>query len=143
MARPTRYKAEYAKQAEKLTKLGAIDKDLADFFGVTEQTINNWKDKHKPFFESLKKGKEWADSLVEQALFKRAVGCSHPEERAFMHEGIVQVETLTKHHPPDTAACFIWLKNRKPEEWRDKKEVHTNVPTAFNFNVQVPDAKND
>ena len=29
-----------------------------------------------------------------------------------------------EHFPPDTAAAFIWLKNRQPHRWRDKKEVH-------------------
>ena len=31
--------------------------------------------------------------------------------------------TYTEHFPPDTAAAFIWLKNRQPHRWRDKKEV--------------------
>ena len=32
--------------------------------------------------------------------------------------------TYEEHFPPDTAAAFIWLKNRQPHRWRDKKEVH-------------------
>lgn len=41
--RPTKYKEEYTAQARKLCLLGHTDKDLADFFEVTFQTINNWK----------------------------------------------------------------------------------------------------
>jgi len=41
--RPTKYLSEYNEQVEKLCKLGATDKQLADFFNVTEKTINNWK----------------------------------------------------------------------------------------------------
>jgi hypothetical protein len=41
--RPTKYKSEYVQDVEKLCKLGATDKDLADFFSVNEGTINEWK----------------------------------------------------------------------------------------------------
>ena len=26
------------------------------------------------------------------------------------------------HLPPDTHACIFWLRNRRPEEWREKRE---------------------
>ena len=58
MGRPTKYKAEYAEQAAKLCALGAVDAQLADFFGVSEPTINAWKDKHPAFLKSLKESKE-------------------------------------------------------------------------------------
>ena len=55
--RPTSYRDEYADWALKLTKLGATDKDMAEAFVVKEQTLNNWKQAHPEFFESIKKGK--------------------------------------------------------------------------------------
>ena len=55
--RPTNYKKEYDEQAYKLCLLGATDKEMADFFNVKEQTINNWKKNHPSFFESIKRGK--------------------------------------------------------------------------------------
>ena len=27
-----------------------------------------------------------------------------------------------KHYPPDVTACIFWLKNRCPDEWRDRHE---------------------
>ena len=54
VGRPTRYKQEYAEQALKLCRLGAKDSELADFFQVSEQTINAWKKAHPEFLESLK-----------------------------------------------------------------------------------------
>lgn len=60
--RPSLYKEEYADQAYNYCLLGATDKDLANFFDVTETTINNWKLDHHEFFESIKKGKEIADA---------------------------------------------------------------------------------
>ena len=44
--RPTDYKKEYDEQAYKLTLLGAVDTELANFFNVAEATIHNWKINH-------------------------------------------------------------------------------------------------
>ena len=60
--RPSQYKAEYCEQAYKLCLLGATDVQLADFFGVSEQTLNTWKQKHPKFLESLRAGKDEADA---------------------------------------------------------------------------------
>lgn len=118
--RPTRYKKEFAVQAKVLCRLGAIDKDLAEFFGVKEQTINNWKKSHPEFFESLKESKEGANEIVKQSLFKRAIGYSHPDLHISSHQGKITKTKLTKHYPPETVAAIFWLKNRDPENWRDK-----------------------
>lgn len=121
--RPTKYRDTYPKQAEKLCRLGAIDLDLADFFEVSEDTIYEWKNKHPEFSEALKRGKPTANERVKESLFNRAVGYSHPEEKVFCHQGEIITHQTTKHYPPDTAACFIWMKNRDPENWRDRHEI--------------------
>ena len=118
--RPTDYKEEYNEQARKLCLLGATDAEMGDFFGVTEQTINNWKTAHPTFFESIKDGKEKADAEVAQSLYHRALGYSHPEDKIFCARSKVTTVPTIKHYPPDTAAAFIWLKNRAG--WRDKQE---------------------
>lgn len=122
--RPSSYRPEYAEQAAKLCKLGATDKELADFFEVTEPTINNWKAQFPDFFKSLKRGKDEADERVEQSLYRRALGYSHEAVKIFKNkdEDAVLVP-YTEHYPPDTVACIFWLKNRKPEVWRDKVDV--------------------
>lgn len=123
MARKSSYKPEYALQAAKLTKLGAIDIELADFFEVSEKTINNWKKNFPEFLQSLKQGKDEADTRVKQALYHRAIGYSHPEDKIFNNgtdEGLV-VPTI-KHYPPDATSCIFWLKNRDPENWRENKD---------------------
>jgi hypothetical protein len=28
-----------------------------------------------------------------------------------------------EHHPPDIGAAKVWLYNRQPERWRDRKQV--------------------
>lgn len=120
--RPTKYKAEYAKQAEKLCKLGATDKELAEFFEVSEVTINAWKAKYTGFLKALKAGKGEADDRVERSLYQRAVGYSHPDTHISNYQGAVTKTDITKHYPPDTTAAIFWLKNRRKDEWRDKYE---------------------
>lgn len=110
------------KQAEKFCKLGAIDKELADFFDIAVSTLNLWKSEYPKFMESIKKGKDMADAEVAEKLFRRATGYNHPEVDIKMFEGAIIQTRLTKHYPPDTAAAIFWLKNRQRKKWRDKIE---------------------
>jgi DNA-binding XRE family transcriptional regulator len=122
--RPSKYKEEYAEQAYKLCLLGATDKSLADFFEVSEQTLNAWKSQQPKFLESLKRGKEIADATVAQKLYHRAIGYEHPEIITATHQGqITDTMEVTKHYAPDPTAAIFWLKNRKPKEWRDKQDI--------------------
>jgi hypothetical protein len=128
MGRPTAYKSEYAEQAYKLCLLGATDGKMADFFGVSEQTVNAWKLAHADFLESITRGKESADAEIAQALFHRAKGYSHPEvDIRVVALDIVQTP-LVKHYPPDTQAASLWLRNRQPKLWRDKQDLEHSGP---------------
>ncbi len=119
---PTLFKAEYCEQAYRLCLLGAKDKEIAEFFGVDERTINRWKEAHSKFCQSLKEGKEDADSVIAKSLYHRAKGYSHPEVHISVWQGQVIETQLTKHYPPDTTACIFWLKNRQSDKWRDRHE---------------------
>ncbi|MEX3036440.1 terminase [Serratia fonticola] len=123
LGRPTAYKDEYADQARKLCLLGHTDAELAEFFEVSEQTINAWKKAQPAFLESIKKGKAFADSEVASKLFHRATGYEHPEDDIRSVEGAIVITPTIKRYPPDTAAAIFWLKNRQRDKWRDKQEV--------------------
>ena len=126
--RKSEYQKEYADQALKLCLLGAIDKELAEFFSVSVQTLNKWKKDYPEFLESLKKGKNIADANVASRLYNRAIGYSCKATKFATSEGrITDSKEYIEHDPPDTTAAIFWLKNRQPEKWRDKKEVYTNV----------------
>lgn len=126
--RPTAYKAEFAKQAAKLSDLGATDRDMADFFGVSERTLNTWKLKHPAFLQSIKVGKEAADDRVEQSLYRKATGYSFDAEKIFQYEGLPVRVDYVEHVPPSDTAAIFWLKNRRKEQWRDKTDVeHTGL----------------
>jgi hypothetical protein len=126
--RPSAYKAEYAEQAYKLCLLGATDAKMADFFGVSEQTINAWKLAHPNFLESITRGKDGADAEIAAALFHRAKGYSHPEVDIKVVAAEIVQTPLTKHYPPDTQAASLWLRNRQPKLWRDKQDMELTGP---------------
>lgn len=121
--RPTKYKPEYAEQARKLCLLGHTDVELAQFFEVSEDTINEWKKTYEEFSESIKKGKEFADVDVAESLYHRALGYSHPEVDIKIYAGEIIKTPIIKHYPPDTTAAIFWLKNRQKGKWRDKQEL--------------------
>lgn len=130
--RPSGYKAEFAEQAKKLCRLGATNADLADFFGVTFQTINNWRVAHQEFFDALKIGKDETDQQVERSLFQRAMGYTCNEDDIRVIDNQIVITPTIKHYPPDTTAMIFWLKNRKPVEWRDKQEIeHSGMPMVI------------
>jgi hypothetical protein len=129
--RPSRYRPEFAEQAMKLCRLGATDRELADFFSCDVATVHRWKTAHGEFRDALKDGKERADSEVADKLFKRATGYSHPETKFATHEGVItDSKEYTKHYAPDTIACIFWLKNRRPDLWRDKVGLEHSGPNG-------------
>ncbi len=121
--RPTDYRPEYAKQALYLCKLGATDAEMAEFFGCSVPTLYRWQVENQEFHKSIKLGKKEPDDRVERSLYQRAVGYSHPDVHISNYQGQVTITPIVKHYPPDVAAAFIWLKNRRPEFWRDKHEI--------------------
>jgi hypothetical protein len=123
--RPTDYKSEFANEAKGLCEQGATDKELAEYFGVSDRTINRWKVEFPEFRQSLKAGKDAADDRVEASLYHRAVGYSHEAVKIFMPANAPApvYAPFTEHLPPDTTAAIFWLKNRRPAEWRDKQDI--------------------
>ena len=132
--RPSVYKDDFARQAQKLCEIGATDQEIADFFGVDVRTIYRWKHVHDEFCHALKAGKEVSDERVVRSLFQRAVGYEQDEVKIFMPAGADEpvYAPFRAKIAPDTTAAIFWLKNRRPEEWRDKTEF------AGSFNVTVP-----
>lgn len=115
---------------------GLTDEQIAKNMGISKQTLYDWKKKYPDFSDSLKKAKEVVDREIENALFERAKGGIHEVKKTFkvkqtyydaqgrkcekeeLRTGIDEV-----YIPGDTTAQIFWLKNRRPDKWRDKQDV--------------------
>ena len=111
---------------------GLTNEQIAQNVGINVKTLWEWERKYHPICNALKKGKEVVDIQVENALLKRALGYTYTEKTkearlnplTKQYELIVTKE-VEKEVIPDTTAQIFWLKNRKPEEWRDKREAQS------------------
>ena len=128
--RPTLFRPEYVEQARKLAEMGHIDCEIARFFGVGDQTFRSWRARYPELGEALKVGKEVADDRVERSLYTKAVGFTIDTEKVFCSEGRIIRAKTKQYYPPDTAAAFIWLKNRRG--WTDRARLEfTPGPGSF------------
>lgn len=118
-------KYEYWLTDEGLTLLegwardGLTDEQIAHNAGITAVTLYDWKKKYPKISEALKRGKEVVDFEVENALLQKALN-------------------------GDTTAQIFWLKNRRPDKWRDKPNISVdlNIPATEkldNILVQLRD----
>lgn len=100
---------------------GLTDEQIAEKMGIAVKTLYEWKKRYGKICEALKRGKEVIDRQVENALLKRALGYTYEEIKEKQEGGVITERTVTKKEVvPDTTAQIFWLKNRKPEVWRDK-----------------------
>lgn len=109
---------------------GLTEEQIAHNMGIRRETLIEWKKKYPNISNTLKRGKEIIDRQVENALLKRALGYSYKEttRELIFDNGTGKTEfkitkEVEKEVVPDTTAQIFWLKNRKPEEWREKQEV--------------------
>jgi hypothetical protein len=122
--RPSKLTKEVQETAIDLAKKGKTEVQISEIIGVHPTTLSYWKGNYKQFSYALKEAKQDADDLVEASLFRKATGYYHTEEKVFLTRdgGVKRVETV-KHTPPDTTAAIFWLKNRRPERWRESYQV--------------------
>jgi hypothetical protein len=127
--RPKKYDPKVTPQLAKwMCRSGLTDEQMSKELGISVATIHNWKKKYPEFLESLKESKDFVDSLVEDCLLKRALGYEYEEIKTIAKKDkdgeikTTRIEKTRKTVVPDTTAQIFWLKNRKPEQWRDKIE---------------------
>lgn len=101
---------------------GLTDAEVEKHIGISHSTFCEWKRKYPDLSDALTRGRARADAVVENALYKQAVG--------FIEEH--EVETVTKdgkiikyiertYNKPDTKAMIFYLTNRLPKEYRSDR----------------------
>jgi hypothetical protein len=129
---------------------GLTEEQIAYNMGISRETLRVWKNKYSVISGTLKKGKEIVDIQVENALLKKALGMKETVKKAIKVREVKYNDgkrVSEKEHieyvdeevfvPPDTTAQIFWLKNRKPDKWRDKVE-NVNVADddkVININI--------
>jgi hypothetical protein len=103
--------------AEYVCRLGATDTDLAEVFGVTVATVAGWMADIPDFAHAVSAGRDLADGIVAESLYRLGVGYSHPEDRVLVRRGVPLKVTVTRHYPPHGKSCITWLENRRPHQW--------------------------
>ena len=109
--RPARIEDVNLEQVEIIASLGLTDEEIAVILGISPRTLNYWK-KNPAFLQSLKRGKLKADFQITKSLYEKAKN-------------------------GDTTAIIFWLKNRRPDLWRDKREVE--FPRGLDVRVRAED----
>ena len=127
LGRPKKLSSKDKDNILRLAKFGFTDDQISEVFGITKQTLNNYKKYDPDFFDSLKASKMLADVDVIDSLYKRATGMTVKEEKAMsvsdgdMGSHIEKIE-VWKELPPDPTSMIFWLKNRQPDKFREKVE---------------------
>ena len=105
--RKSAFRPEYILIAKACARFGAIEDEIANELNVGPATLDRWKQKYPEFRCALKAGKEASDDRVERSLYQLAIGWNG--------------------QPPNTTAAIFWLKNRRPDRWRDVQQLQGGV----------------
>lgn len=112
---------------------GLTDEQIAKNIGINRTTLYDWKKKEINIADALKKGKEVIDFEVENALLKKALGYTITiKEEKLDKDGCVHTLEKDVYIPPDTIAQIFWLKNRKPNNWKDRVETDEDKEAVAN-----------
>lgn len=114
---------------------GLTDEQIAKNMGITRKTLAEWKCKYSDIGDTLKKGKEVVDTEVENALLQKALGMTKTVQKPIKLKEVkydngkrvsekerIEYAEEEVFIPPDTTAQIFWLKNRRPDKWRDKQK---------------------
>lgn len=125
-------------QIEGWARDGLTDEQICHNMGITVATLWAWRKKYPDLSNALKKGKQVIDIQVENALLKRALGYDYTE---YMIDEKGNKKAIKKQMTPDVTAQIFWLKNRKPAEWRDKRDIGVEgaIPVVLSGDDEIAD----
>lgn len=115
------------RKCERLAARGLTIIQIGISLGWSEETIHKKKKEHPELAESIRKGQAKGVETVSNSLFKNANGFNYKEvhEEARLDEKGVTTKhkkIIKKRALPNTTAQIFYLKNRDPENWKDKHD---------------------
>lgn len=129
--------APFLKEIGQMAADGATEAEIAKKLRVAYSTFKFYKREHPELTDVLMTSKELADLNVEAALYRRANGYTVSEitkERRLNRQTgeyeLIQTKVVEKEVPPDTTAQMFWLKNRRPDEWREHQSIDVGIPVS-------------
>ena len=120
-----KYDNTYCDLAYNLAQLGLTNEKIANYLNVHNTTISEWQNKYPEFKKALEKGRLPASGEVANALYRSAVGYSHPDEvmQIDTRSGRVFRADTVKHYPPNVYAAIKWLERHHPDMWQNKSTL--------------------
>jgi hypothetical protein len=125
------FKPEFVEQAQKMSRLGATEAEIAHLLGVSVMTLWRWRAKNEDFAQAFKLGREAAAERIENSMFHRAVGYTYPSEKIVVVDKKVERVPIKEHVPPDVTAGQFLLTNYKPGEFRNRQSIEAGAPGDF------------
>lgn len=139
--RPTKYRPEYVDQVRHLVERGYTMTQVAEFLGVNRDSLFTWQHEHPELLAAAREGRDMQDDNVEASLYKRAIGFETKETREVVRGGKVVERIITKKQfAPDTGAAFIWLQNKRPGQWKNRREVTAAVSVSHEQALDMLDS---
>lgn len=139
------HRIDMLRRAKECGKAAMTDYEVGEEFGVTAATISRWVSEDPAFASALMLGSDLANERVERALFHRALGYSYRTEKIMtrtLPDGggseVVRVPHVA-HVEPNITAQIFWLKNRRPDLWRDV--VDHNVQGKVDVDAKAEDPR--
>lgn len=121
---PTKFTKKREQLILDLAKSGEIDEEIAKKAKIKAKTIQNWINKNPDFFLALKEAKSFTNDLAEASLLRLALGYTKEEVKVFCDKnGIIHEHRYQVEVEPNITAIIFWLKNRRPDTWREKGEA--------------------
>jgi hypothetical protein len=134
-------------EIEKWYSNGVTDAQVAENLNVGLSNYYRYKGRFRHLREAIKRGSEVACDNMEGAVYKSGMGYNYEEvhtesfveekDGKKVHQKVVKI---AKHVPGNVGAQAFFLKNKRPELWKDRHELDFNkLPPVRLFDVdEIP-----
>ena len=131
----------HPERVRRMGLLGLTDIEMCFQLGISEATFYAWKKRYTAFLKALESGKGEADEIVAETMFNLATGrVRQPAVKVFYDKdkGEAVYAPYVEAIPPNVTAQKLWLTNRQPHKWRERKEVEVSGGIEHKISLMSP-----